>query len=149
MSNKTKSTLFVIIQLICTFWILFTGELIVAGVVNWILFSISGLLALWAFSINKPHSRLIFPEPPPDSKLLTTGPYRFIRHPMYSALLLATLVWVINDFSLLRMIVWGILLANACFKLTFEEKLLADRFPDYKIYIKKTKRLIPFVFTLI
>ncbi|MBU1920357.1 isoprenylcysteine carboxylmethyltransferase family protein, partial [bacterium] len=109
----------------------------------------SGLLALWAFSINKPHSRLIFPEPPPDSRLLTTGPYKFIRHPMYSALLLATLVWTINDFSWLRFIVWLILLANACFKLTFEEKLLTARFPDYSEYITKTKRLIPFVFTLI
>ncbi|MBU0690339.1 isoprenylcysteine carboxylmethyltransferase family protein [bacterium] len=149
MSTKTKSRFFVTIQLLCTFGIMLSGEIIVTGVVNWILFSISGLLALWAFSINKPHSRLIFPEPPPDSRLLTTGPYRFIRHPMYSALLLATLVWTINDFSWLRFIVWLILLANACFKLTFEEKLLAARFPDYSEYITKTKRLIPFVFTLI
>ena len=128
---------------------MFTGAIIIFDFVPLLLILISGLLALWAFSINRPHKLLIFPEPPQDSKLITTGPYGFLRHPMYTALLLATIAWVINDFSLFRFVVWLILLVNTLFKLSFEERLLAARFADYADYKLKTKRLIPFVFTLI
>lgn len=149
MSNRTKSRFFVIVQLICSVAIMLTGQLIVTGLVNWILVIGSGLLVVWAFILNKPRPGLIFPEPPPDMKLITTGPYRFIRHPMYTALLMITIAWVLNDFSWLRLLVWTVLVVNMLFKLSYEEGLLAARCPGYTTYKTKTKRLIPFVLTFI
>ena len=45
-------------------------------------------LGLWALSANRPGNFNIRPEPKTDGQLVQTGPYRWIRHPMYTAVLL-------------------------------------------------------------
>lgn len=49
------------------------------------------LLGLWAIGVNRPGNFNVRPVPRPGATLVTTGPYRFVRHPMYSSLLLAGL----------------------------------------------------------
>lgn len=80
-----------------------------------------------------------------EPELITTGPYRLVRHPIYSGLLLAVLGTAIA-FNLLWLI--GVLLAALYFIYSagVEEHYLSQRFPGaYDAYKRSTKMLVPFV----
>jgi len=87
-----------------------------------------------------------FPEPRANARLVTRGPYRWVRHPMYTSVLLIALAWVLDQPTFVRALVWLVLLADLLTKLEYEETLLAHRFPEYVAYRKRTQRLIPRVY---
>jgi protein-S-isoprenylcysteine O-methyltransferase Ste14 len=87
----------------------------------------------------------VFPEPKDKVKLVTSGCYQFIRHPMYAAVLLLTLPLIIDYFTYLRLLAMVILLIVGYIKIVQEEAALVRIFPDYKAYSETTDRLIPFV----
>jgi protein-S-isoprenylcysteine O-methyltransferase Ste14 len=64
---------------------------------------------------------------------------------MYTAVLLVTAAWVLGTPLPYRMGLWMGLLVTLLIKLLYEERLLLARFPTYKNYQIRTKRLIPFV----
>jgi protein-S-isoprenylcysteine O-methyltransferase Ste14 len=78
-------------------------------------------------------------------RLITQGVYRWIRHPMYSALLLYSLGqalvipnWVAGPSNLIALVVLFVLRVRA------EEKMMAEQFGDeYAAYTSRTKRLVP------
>jgi protein-S-isoprenylcysteine O-methyltransferase Ste14 len=78
--------------------------------------------------------------------LVTRGPYRLIRHPMYLAVLLVIWPLIIDRFSFLRITAGFVLTVNLIIKMLFEEGLLKQQFARYKAYMRTTKRLIPLVF---
>ena len=82
---------------------------------------------------------------PVERPLLSIGPYRFIRHPMYTAALL--LVWssILGHFSLLNVGIGLIVTVNIAIRIVTEERFLRTRYPDYAEYSRKTRRIIPFV----
>jgi protein-S-isoprenylcysteine O-methyltransferase Ste14 len=87
---------------------------------------------------------------PPDLKenikLTQKGPYKVIRHPMYTAIILTLFPLVIENFSIFRLIIFIILIADLVYKLHWEEKMLLKRFPEYSTYQKKSSRIIPFIY---
>jgi protein-S-isoprenylcysteine O-methyltransferase Ste14 len=64
---------------------------------------------------------------------------------MYSAVLLTIWPLIIDQYSLLRLTIGLVLTIDLIVKLLFEESLLRQHFAGYEIYMKETKRLIPFV----
>ena len=104
------------------------------------------MLGIWALFTMSLRNLRILPEVKPGGQLMTNGPYRWIRHPMYSALLLVTLALVLDHWSALRFGIWLILFIVLLAKLTYEEALLREAFPEYTNYERRTYRLIPFVF---
>ena len=82
-------------------------------------------------------------EMPEDQKLVTWGPYRYVRHPSY----LGYFLMFIGFFFLWPSVfaLFPLLAIPGYYKITFEEeKLLAKRFGDaFAEYQKKTRRLIP------
>jgi len=81
-----------------------------------------------------------------DPELVTSGPYRLVRHPIYSGLLVAlvgtavALGWVWLIAAALAGIYFG-------YAATVEERFLAKQFPDaYQAYRRSTKMLLPFVY---
>ncbi len=80
-----------------------------------------------------------------EPELVTTGPYRHVRHPIYSGLLLAALGTALaaNPYWLIAVTAMG---AYFLYSAKVEERLLAASFPDrYPSYRARTKVLIPFV----
>jgi protein-S-isoprenylcysteine O-methyltransferase Ste14 len=81
-----------------------------------------------------------------DPELVTSGPYRFVRHPIYSGILLAgvgtavALTWL----WLTAVVIAGIYFVYSA---TVEERYMTEQFPDaYPEYKRSTKMLVPFVF---
>jgi protein-S-isoprenylcysteine O-methyltransferase Ste14 len=78
-------------------------------------------------------------------ELVTSGPYRFIRHPIYAGLLLAILGTALAT-NIYWLIACAVLGAYFVYSATVEERLLTTSFPGvYPSYRAKTKMLIPFV----
>jgi protein-S-isoprenylcysteine O-methyltransferase Ste14 len=101
-------------------------------------------LGLWAVAAMRLHLS-IFPDVRANQVLCTNGPYRFVRHPMYTAVLLATMAWVLPRPSALPAALWAALALVLWAKIRYEEQLLQAHFPSYAAYMKTTKRLLPFV----
>ena len=79
--------------------------------------------------------------------LMKSGPYRWIRNPMYTGVILIYLPIIIYNFSWLNCVVFVVLLVTLLLKMISEEQFLEQRFGvDYLLYKKTTKRLIPFIF---
>lgn len=81
-----------------------------------------------------------------DHKLITTGVYSYVRHPIYTGLFLMSLGTLILSQTILAIIFFLAIVGVFTFKLTQEEKLLMKHFPkEYPAYKKRTKALIPFI----
>ncbi len=146
MAFSAKSIVLVTIQFLCLGILLMTGPKIATqtGILLLEVFSI--ILGLWAIFSMRSGKLNVFPEVRTGAILITKGPYRWIRHPMYLAVILLGLSLLLNDFSWWRAGVWGILCMNLLLKIRHEEKILIVKIPEYSHYIQSTKRLIPFLF---
>ena len=81
-----------------------------------------------------------------DPELVTTGPYRSIRHPIYSGIILA-MIGTAMAVSLYWLVAVVLLGAYFIYSATVEERFMGGRFPDsYPEYKRSTKMLIPFIF---
>jgi protein-S-isoprenylcysteine O-methyltransferase Ste14 len=89
--------------------------------------------------------RTLTPSPIPkaDGVLVTTGVFGLVRHPIYSALLVLGLGLVVIGASVLHLIAWVALLSVLMAKARFEERMLADQYPDYAAYAARVGRLVP------
>ncbi len=80
-----------------------------------------------------------------EPELVTSGPYRFVRHPIYSGLLAALLGTALAT-NLIGLIIVAVLGAYFYYSASVEEKNLTATFPTaYPAYRARTKMLIPFV----
>jgi protein-S-isoprenylcysteine O-methyltransferase Ste14 len=80
-----------------------------------------------------------------EPELVTSGPYRFVRHPIYTGLLTAMLGTALVD-NLLGLIVVAVMVGYFYYCGTVEERNLTATFPTaYPDYRSRTKMLIPFV----
>ena len=83
---------------------------------------------------------------PTAGGLITTGPYRFIRHPIYTAVCLFTLPGVVAHWSWFSALLGALVIICALVRMFFEEELLVARYPEYGQYAATTSRMIPFLF---
>jgi protein-S-isoprenylcysteine O-methyltransferase Ste14 len=143
---RSPSIWLVGVQVAALIFIAATGP-ILANRISCMILEILGLsVGIWAVTSMRLREVRVSPEVAPHASLVTTGPYRFIRHPMYLAVLVVTLALLLDHFSWIRGIVWLVLLGDIVAKLNYEEHLLVRRFPEYVEYRKKTKRLLPLVY---
>lgn len=102
-----------------------------------------GLWGLFSFHLK---SFSIFPTPTENNKLTTRGIYKFIRHPMYTGLLIIGFSLMISSLSTLTIIIYIFLIAILDLKASLEERMLIRIHKDYKDYIKNTRRFIPYLY---
>lgn len=114
------------------------------AIVGAVLFVAGLLLAVWSRAIlgrnwGMPTTQRIEPE------LITAGPYRLIRHPIYSGILLA-MVGTALSTSLIGLGIAAVLGSYFVWAARVEERNLSATFPSaYPAYRKRTRMLIPFL----
>lgn len=104
---------------------------------------IGAFFAIWArFSLGTNWSgRITLKE---DHTLIATGPYAFVRHPIYSGMLLAFSGTAVFEGTLRGLLGVILILATYILKIRREEMLMTQRFPeDYPAYRRRVKALIP------
>jgi protein-S-isoprenylcysteine O-methyltransferase Ste14 len=79
-------------------------------------------------------------------RLVTSGPYRFVRHPLYIAEELAMIGLLIQFFSLSSAFVLAVQIAFQLCRIHNEEAVLAESFPEYAAYQQRTARLLPGIY---
>ncbi|MFX1574874.1 MAG: methyltransferase family protein [Promethearchaeota archaeon] len=78
--------------------------------------------------------------------VITTGPYKIVRHPMYLGLIIFITGWCLALGSLLSLIFVAFIVIGLIIRIVFEDKLLHEELEGYKEYAQKTKKkLIPFI----
>ena len=102
-------------------------------------FGISGVFVLRG-------SRTTFPEPLPKTRLIRTGVYGIVRHPLYVSVITLSLAWALwwRSTPCLALALASTLFHDA--KARHEENRLQQRFPDYPDYARQVKRLIPWIY---
>ncbi len=99
------------------------------------------ILGLSALALGK--SLTAHPMPTKDAVLVTDGLYRFVKHPIYSGLILLAFGLTISGGFFPHSIFFIVLVLLLNYKASFEEKLLASTYTGYAEYSKKTGRFIP------
>ena len=80
-----------------------------------------------------------FPRPINNSNLVTTGIYRFIRHPMYYSLKFISIGFFIIKLSIYYLFLTISLALIIKFKIALEEKYLMNKFKNYLLYKNEVK----------
>lgn len=102
-------------------------------------------LAFWARRAFPAGQFSVHPEPRAPH-LIETGPYRWLRHPMYTAVQLVLWSAVLRHPSPATLTVGAVTLVAVVARIADEEMLLREKIPGYADYAKRTKRFVPFVF---
>lgn len=86
------------------------------------------------------------PYPKDEGTLIETGPYQFVRHPMYCGGILMSLGWALLVHGWLTLGFALIMLVFFDIKSRREEEWLQEKFPGYAVYQKRVRKLIPFIY---
>jgi protein-S-isoprenylcysteine O-methyltransferase Ste14 len=122
-----------------------TGNLISSSPIVIALQAAAIALNLWARSAFQVGTFRV-DAAPAGSSVIRRGPYRFIRHPMYAAMLLFIWASIGGHRSPLTVTLGVAVAALAVARVVAEDRLLIEQFPEYLEYSRTTKALIPFLF---
>ncbi len=147
MSDKTKSWLFVAVQALLLVLIIFLNDSETSPTqsVLWAgrFIELTGIIILLVSFYDLRKSLTALPMPKQNGELQIHGLYRFVRHPMYVGVLVLSLGFAVTSGSVIK---YGLVLALYILfslKARYEEKLLINKYPEYKAYMRKTRRFVP------
>jgi protein-S-isoprenylcysteine O-methyltransferase Ste14 len=126
--------------------ILPAGDLWSRGVVS---LSAAGVLLVGGFAVaalaglRLGPSLTPLPIPKDDGELVTSGLYLYVRHPIYTGVLLAGAGLVVAQASLGHIVGWVALWGVLTLKALGEEKMLSEKYDGYAEYSNKTGRFFP------
>jgi protein-S-isoprenylcysteine O-methyltransferase Ste14 len=83
---------------------------------------------------------------PTEGGLVTSGPYAFVRHPIYTAVCLFVLAGGLAHLSWPTAGLVLLVFAGAIARMLAEEHLLRQRYPEYSAYAARIPRMVPYVF---
>lgn len=111
-----------------------------------VVYTMGGALRLWpVFVLGNRFSGLVAIQP--EHRLVTTGPYRWIRHPSYLGMLLCVLGWALAFRSLTGVLLAAATIVPVVARMNAEEALLIEAFGDqYRSYRTRAARLLPGIY---
>ncbi|HEY2294608.1 MAG TPA: isoprenylcysteine carboxylmethyltransferase family protein [Thermoanaerobaculia bacterium] len=142
--GKLLSTPVFVVLVLAIVGLFYTHSLLGHGPVSLGLQVAAVLLMIWArvtFGLRSFH----YAANPTAGGLVTTGPYRYMRHPIYAAILLFLWTGVAVNGSPLGVALGLTATAMLALRIVFEERLVRQRYPEYDDYARRTKRVIPFI----
>ena len=110
-----------------------------------VLVGVAVILGVWAINLIR-DSISIFPAPANNAELVTKGPFRVVRHPIYLAVILGSIGLALADLNPTALVAGLVFVPFFMAKSGHEEDLLVERFPEYRQYRATVPyRLIPWV----
>jgi protein-S-isoprenylcysteine O-methyltransferase Ste14 len=122
-----------------------TWSAFATGPVGWAVQAAAAGLMIWArrtFGIRSFHAV----ANPTAGDLVTTGPYRYLRHPIYAAVLWFTWTGALSHLSARNAGLAVLGTIGATMRIMAEERFLRVQYPEYAAYAARTERVIPFIF---
>lgn len=108
-----------------------------------LLISVLGVLMIVSCVIALNRSISAFPTPKENAELVRTGAYKYIRHPIYTGILLCCIGYSFFSENSLRFIVSILLMILFRFKAGYEESLLRKKFSRYTDYMQNSGMFLP------
>lgn len=143
-SLKPVSVFAYIVLVFCMVILLLQDSLFGRGFIAIAMQGLAALLMLWArltFGRRSFHAA----ANPTKGGLVTTGPYRFLRHPIYAFIFYFVWAGVLSHFSLANFLLGLIATIAVAVRIIAEEHFLLKQYPEYTAYAARTKRIIPFL----
>ena len=137
--------IYVVIQFSCIIYLILNTRYEHFDFTTLSLLLVALVIGLTAVVNMKVSNLNILPTLKKSHQLRTNGIYQFIRHPMYTSVLLLCLALMLSNIHYISQVVMLILLIDLILKSSFEEKLLTQHFENYSEYQQKTGRFIPFL----
>lgn len=145
MNNKYYPQTLVFLQFLLIGLIVLFSKGFISNTFAIIIFIIGLLIGIWALSHNQLGNFNIQPKLKEGSTLITTGIYKYIRHPMYLSVITTMFAFVLSTANLLEILFFISLLLVLILKAKREESLWIEHDEEYARYKERTKLFIPFV----
>lgn len=113
-----------------------------SGVVGNVLCAV-GVLIMFSALATIRDTVQINPEPKAGGQLTTTGIYRFLRHPIYTAIILMVVGLFLKKPTILMAVAGASIVIFLLLKVRFEEKLLRATYPGYAEYQRRVCGVLP------
>ena len=114
-------------------------------ITGWRMVIFAAVVLIWSAS-GLGRSLTPLPRPVPDGRLVTTGAYGFVRHPIYFAVLTGALGFSLATMSPLRIAVTLLLFVFFDRKAEREERWLQEKYIGYGSYKSRVRKLIPWIY---
>jgi protein-S-isoprenylcysteine O-methyltransferase Ste14 len=146
--NRVQAWTYVFIQGVLLALIVFLSQrlgpqahrlIFVGSLIEWL-----GILGILISAASLRRSLTAVPLPKEDGVLSMSGLYRYVRHPMYSSVLLLAFGIALNSGSIIKYFLVICLYVLFYFKSVYEEKYLRLKYPEYAVYSAQIPRFIPF-----
>jgi protein-S-isoprenylcysteine O-methyltransferase Ste14 len=111
-----------------------------------ILLFLGMLLVGWGIVGLGKYSYSPFPSPKKTNILIRHGAYKYIRHPIYSGLIIISLSFLLSKFIFIPTIVFFLFVILTNIKADLEENLMIDKYPEYKEYRKLVQKYVPYFY---
>ena len=148
MNTRDRSIAAVVVLTVAVPLLLLEHQLIAKRPLGLALQGLAAVLMLWArFTLGTRSFHAA--ANPTAGGLVTTGPYRYWRHPIYAAILLFVWAGVLGQGAMptvLAIMLAVIATVATAVRIHSEEQMLQASMPEYAAYATRTKRLVPFVF---
>lgn len=149
MSQNPTSLMLIFTQALMLAYLFLSGPVLPENPLTAFLELLGIFVIIWSLWTMRSSTLQITADIAPESVLVTNGPYSYVRHPMYSGLLLVVLALLVNDFTWPRLIAIGVITLDLLLQIHYEEVLFLKHerhAKDYLHYQEETKKLIPFVY---
>ncbi len=144
--NARTASLVALLGAVVGILALFQLHRLIAAGPFWLAFQILAVgLMIWAritFGKRSFHAA----ADPTAGGLVTTGPYQYLRHPIYAAANYVVWAGALSEPNAQALGAATVVTLCLMVRLLLEERLVAVAYPEYAAYAARTKRLIPYVF---
>jgi protein-S-isoprenylcysteine O-methyltransferase Ste14 len=130
---------------LCLLWLFYKRAILGSGPVTIGIQVAAAALMVWArvtFGRRSFHAV----ANPTEGGLVTNGPYRYLRHPIYAAVLYFLWAGIAAHLSVAHAIVAFVATAGLAVRMLAEETLIVAKYPEYAGYARRTRRVVPLLF---
>ncbi len=135
-----------ILQFLCMGYIVFTGPIVTSNIVVLSIEVFALFLVAWTLWTIKFDKFSLLKQSTKKSRLVPKGPFVYIRHPIYTALIILSTSWIYTQINIFRVLVWVILMVSVVLTIIYYEHVLSKTVSDFGLYKQRTYRIIPFIY---